>query len=392
MEINNIKLQTLEISNFRNIEHLKISFESGRSAIYGKNAIGKTNVLEAISWLLTGKSLSGSSDEQANKPHNKPNACVSVKAYFTRNKRDGLIYEKQYQEVWEVSRGNVKTRTLKGHTTKYIINGVDIPLKKDAEILLNEYFGYNGDYAMLINPLWVEISDYKVLREIVIKLAGDIDNEALLESSPTLQSHIQRELEEVGGDVPLLVKNLATRLKTAKNDISNTKLIMNYITSAPLIAPGVKERLVRELKEKQDAHIQSVSELEIKQVALEQFIALKYQKLNENIAQTFGEVKFNLIESNIKEGSFKEVCYPYIIGKQTKFEKGSTSEKVITGIAVIEALKRKGNLPDLPIIFDEGEALDSESIATKIKTNAQVITAKVSDLFHKIEVGTLREN
>ena len=30
---NNIKLQTLEISNFRNIEHLKISFESGRSAI-----------------------------------------------------------------------------------------------------------------------------------------------------------------------------------------------------------------------------------------------------------------------------------------------------------------------------------------------------------------------
>ncbi|NCA96212.1 MAG: DUF2813 domain-containing protein, partial [Methanomicrobia archaeon] len=251
MEINNIKLQTLEISNFRNIEHLKISFESGRSAIYGKNAIGKTNVLEAISWLLTGKSLSGSSDEQANKPHNKPNACVSVKAYFTRNKRDGLIYEKQYQEVWEVSRGNVETRTLKGHTTKYIINGVDIPLKKDAEILLNEYFGFNGDYAMIINPLWVEISDYKVLREIVIKLAGDIDNKALLESRPTLQSHIQRELEEVGGNVPLLVKNLAERLKTAKNDISNTKLIMNYITSAQIIASEIKERLVNELVNQQ---------------------------------------------------------------------------------------------------------------------------------------------
>lgn len=392
MEINNIKLQALEISNFRNIEHLKISFESGRSAIYGKNAIGKTNVLEAISWLLTGKSLSGSSDEQANKPHNKPNACVSVKAYFTRADRVGLIYEKQYSEIWEVARGNVEALTLKGHTTKYFINDVEIPLKKDAEILLNEYFAFNGDYAMLINPLWVEISDYKVLREIVIKLAGDIDNKVLLEISPTLQSHIERELEEVGNNIPLLVKNLATRLKTAKNEISNTKLIMNYITSAQIIAPEIKERLVSELVNQQDIFIKTVNELEVKQIALEQFIALKYQKLNENIAQTFGEVKFNLIESNIKEGSFKEVCYPYIIGKQTKFEKGSTSEKVITGIAVIEALKRKGNLPDLPIIFDEGEALDSESIATKIKTNAQVITAKVSDLFNKIEVGTLCEN
>lgn len=392
MEINNIKLQTLEISNFRNIEHLKISFESGRSAIYGKNAIGKTNVLEAISWLMTGKSLSGSSDEQANKPHNQPNSCVSVKAYFIRNNRDGLIYEKQYSELWEISRGNVEALTLKGHTTKYFINGVEIPLKKDAEILLNEYFAFNGDYAMLINPLWVEISDYKVLREIVIKLAGDIDNKALLESSPTLQSHIQRELEEVGNNIPLLVKNLATRLKTAKNEISNTKLIMNYITSAQIIAPEIKERLVSELVDQQDIFIKTVNELEVKQIALEQFIALKYQKLNDNIAQTFGEVKFNLIESNIKEGSFKEVCYPYIIGKQTKFEKGSTSEKVITGIAVIEALKRKGNLPDLPIIFDEGEALDSESVATKIKTNAQVITAKVSDSFNKIEVGTLCEN
>lgn len=392
MEINNIKLQALEISNFRNIEHLKISFESGRSAIYGKNAIGKTNVLEAISWLLTGKSLSGSSDEQANKPHNKPNACVSVKAYFIRNDRDSLVYEKQYSELWEISRGNVEALTLKGHTTKYFINDVEIPLKKDAEILLNEYFSFNGDYAMLINPLWVGISDYKVLREIVIKLAGDIDNKALLESNPTLQSHIQRELEEVGNNIPLLVKNLAARLKTAKNEISNTKLIMNYITSSQIIAPEIKERLVSELVNQQDIFIKTVNELEVKQIALEQFIALKYQKLNENIAQTFGEVKFNLIESNIKEGSFKEVCYPYIIGKQTKFEKGSTSEKVITGIAVIEALKRKGNLPDLPIIFDEGEALDSESIATKIKTNAQVITAKVSDLFNKIEVGTLCEN
>ena len=347
-------------------------------------------MLEAISWLLTGKSLSGSSDEQANKPHNHHNSCVSVKAYFTRGDHDGLIYEKQYQEVWEVSRGNVETRTLKGHTTKYIINGVDIPLKKDAEILLNEYFGYNGDYAMLINPLWTEINDYKVVREIIIKLAGDIDNLELLANEPTLQAHLQRELEKVGNNIPLLVKNLATRLKTAKNEISNTKLIMNYITSAQIIAPEIKESLVNELVNQQDIFIKTVNELEVKQIALEQFVALKYQKLNENIAQTFGEVKFNLIESNIKEGSFKEVCYPYIIGKQTKFEKGSTSEKVITGIAIIEALKSKGNLPNLPIIFDEGEALDSESITSKITTNSQVITAKVSDLFNKIEVGTLR--
>lgn len=57
MIVNNI-----EIKNFRNIEYADLCFCSGVNIIYGENAQGKTNILEAL-WLFTGtKSFRGTKD------------------------------------------------------------------------------------------------------------------------------------------------------------------------------------------------------------------------------------------------------------------------------------------------------------------------------------------
>lgn len=59
MRINSLKLQ-----NFRNIKQLEIAPHSEMNVIYGENAQGKTNLIEAI-WLLTGaKSFRGSKDDE----------------------------------------------------------------------------------------------------------------------------------------------------------------------------------------------------------------------------------------------------------------------------------------------------------------------------------------
>ena len=108
---------------------------------------------------------------------------------------------------------------------------------------------------------------------------------------------------------------------------------------------------------------------------------MRLEILNAKAKQVFGQVRWNFIEYNLKDMSYSEVCHPYIIGKDTKFDNGSTSEKVITGIAIINALCDATATPHLPILFDEGEALDSESIANKIVSPSQIITAKVSDAF-----------
>ena len=40
-------IKSIELKNFRNYEDLSISFDKGTNILYGDNAQGKTNVLEA---------------------------------------------------------------------------------------------------------------------------------------------------------------------------------------------------------------------------------------------------------------------------------------------------------------------------------------------------------
>ncbi|MCM1257159.1 MAG: DNA replication/repair protein RecF [Roseburia sp.] len=57
-------VKTLELNNFRNYEKLHINFEDGTNILYGNNAQGKTNVLEAIYLSGTTKSHKGSKDRE----------------------------------------------------------------------------------------------------------------------------------------------------------------------------------------------------------------------------------------------------------------------------------------------------------------------------------------
>ena len=41
-------IETLELKNYRNYDHLKLELSPGTNIFFGDNAQGKTNVLEAI--------------------------------------------------------------------------------------------------------------------------------------------------------------------------------------------------------------------------------------------------------------------------------------------------------------------------------------------------------
>ena len=55
-------IKSLEASDFRNYDNLKIDFSSGTNILYGDNAQGKTNILEAVFLTGTTKSHKGSHD------------------------------------------------------------------------------------------------------------------------------------------------------------------------------------------------------------------------------------------------------------------------------------------------------------------------------------------
>ncbi|MDD3279799.1 MAG: DNA replication/repair protein RecF [Lachnospiraceae bacterium] len=57
-------VKSLELANFRNYDTLSIAFDQGTNILYGDNAQGKTNILEAIYLCGTSKSHKGSKDRE----------------------------------------------------------------------------------------------------------------------------------------------------------------------------------------------------------------------------------------------------------------------------------------------------------------------------------------
>ncbi len=57
-------IQSIELNNFRNYKNLQISFDEGTNILFGDNAQGKTNILEAAYLSGTTKSHKGSKDKE----------------------------------------------------------------------------------------------------------------------------------------------------------------------------------------------------------------------------------------------------------------------------------------------------------------------------------------
>ncbi|ABX40395.1 DNA replication/repair protein RecF [Lachnoclostridium phytofermentans] len=57
-------VKSLELSNFRNYENLSLEFSPSTNILYGDNAQGKTNILEAVFLCATTKSHKGSKDRE----------------------------------------------------------------------------------------------------------------------------------------------------------------------------------------------------------------------------------------------------------------------------------------------------------------------------------------
>ncbi len=98
-------IKSLELADFRNYDNLKIDFSSGTNILYGDNAQGKTNILEAIYVSATTKSHKGSKDKEIigfgkQEAHirtilEKDNAQYRVDMHLRANKSKGIAIDGQ---------------------------------------------------------------------------------------------------------------------------------------------------------------------------------------------------------------------------------------------------------------------------------------------------------
>ena len=124
--------------------------------------------------------------------------------------------------------------------------------------------------------------------------------------------------------------------------------------------------------------------LEQKRELANQFLYSKLKMLDDKVAKVFGAIKFKLIQENIN-GGFDPVCKPYIFdtvkneSTGVPWASGSKSEKVETGIAILEAIKKNLGLPNIPLLFDEGGEISTDTMEKRLPTDSQIICVKVRD-------------
>lgn len=148
-----------------------------------------------------------------------------------------------------------------------------------------------------------------------------------------------------------------------------------------------------EVRKNKDEACKKLADVEQKKSCLQLFNYTKLRLLDAHVAHIFGNIKFQLIRENIN-GGFDPVCKPYIYdvekGESTStiWKSGSKSEKIVTGIAIIEAIKQQRGLPNIPVLFDEGGEVSSDTLYNRLKTSAQIICVKVEDNINKPVVVT----
>lgn len=125
-------IKSIELENFRNYETLSLVFEKGTNILYGDNAQGKTNILEAIYVSSTTKSHKGSKDKEI---INFDKEEAHIRTYL---EKEGMEYK-------------VDMHLRKSKSKGIAINGQKI--KKAAELLglLNVVFFSPEDLNIIKN-------------------------------------------------------------------------------------------------------------------------------------------------------------------------------------------------------------------------------------------------
>ena len=125
-----MELEKIELYNFRNYKNATIDFDDGLNVIFGQNAQGKTNLLEAIYFCVVGKSFRASREKEV---INMQSDIAKIKVYIKKNIGKSVI---------EIIFSKRDKKTVK-------ING--IPIKRITQ-LLGEFNGvfFSPDELKLI--------------------------------------------------------------------------------------------------------------------------------------------------------------------------------------------------------------------------------------------------
>ena len=240
-----MRIKRLKVENFRNLEKLDIEFSDGVNIIYGNNAQGKTNIIEAIYIFSFGKSFRANRDIELLK---------FDKEYFVSNieimKKDRELemdfgFDKISNKKMIKVNGVIqkKISDIIGKLNVVVFKPEDIKIVTDAPSVRRKYIDY---LISSISKGYLEnITKYKkvleernnLLKEIKVKLKGnrvlEKDDEDFLDVYDKLLSKLNCEIYNERKRVIEKLNNYiyGIHLKLTESYINNEKLHIKYVSN-----------------------------------------------------------------------------------------------------------------------------------------------------------------
>lgn len=408
-----MQLSKIEIKGFKSFgDSAKVLFDKGVTGIVGPNGCGKSNVVDAIRWVLgEQKTKSLRSDKMENIIFNgtkkrKPAQTAQVSLTFDNDR--GLI-PSEYTQV---------TITRRYHRTgesEYMINEVRCRLKDISDLFLDTGIG-SDSYAIIELKKVDEILNDKLYarRDLFEKAAGISKFKTRKKESFSRLEAVDKDLARVGDLLFEIEKNLKSLERQAKQAERYFKLQGKYRQASLIYArkavsrqadalESLRTKIQVETETRQGIQARLVhldTELDTEKTQLDHFeknLAFKQKLLNEHKAKIrnienekklkherihFLHEKIDTIRRQINEDLQNQTRLKNDIRQFT--EEKNSLEKILN--------ESELELAELKTTYDDQKAKTQE-IQRKLKVNEELLNNKqneINQLNRQIEVKQTR--
>lgn len=198
-----IIFKSISIKNFKGISDLHIDFKN-KTILEGENGIGKTSVLDAITWCLFGKNFA---DEKIFKI--KPIVAGEEKKDITTSV-ELIMNDKTIERILEGDKSFIK------------VDGVKFGINEFGEYLRDNYDITPEEFKSLSNIDYIPSLNWKDLRNLIMGLVGEIKIDDVLQRGEF--DLIEEKIKSVGEaktreDLTTTKSNLKNKIKKLDGNI-----------------------------------------------------------------------------------------------------------------------------------------------------------------------------
>lgn len=228
-----ILIEQLTLVNFKGERNKTISFDSKETNIFGDNAVGKTRVFDAFTWLLFGKD----SEDRMNynillvdNDNILPKVDAEVEGIIVKNGVKTKL-KRVFRQKWVRPRGQ-DTEVLEGNETLFWADGVSVKAN-EYKVIVNAILS-EDIFKLLTSPTYFLSQKWEIQRTILQKMVTPVSDEDIAGLKPEFVE-LLRQLQ--GKDAAKFKAELRARISEMKKEkddipsrIDQTMKLMPEIT------------------------------------------------------------------------------------------------------------------------------------------------------------------